>query len=383
MKIPKIQDLDLEHKRIFLRADLNVPLKNRQILQDFKLNSILPTIDYILKNGGKVILATHIGRPDAKSQTNFFDENLSTKIIQNWFRQKSYKIKYEVDLKKAELESNQNFDEILLLENLRFFNGEQETNLEFAKLLSKLGDIYINDAFGVCHRDDTSVTLLARQFDKKHKAFGFLIEKEIENLEKLKNNPKKPFILILGGNKIKDKIPLLKNFISQKRVNSILIGGAIANSFLKAQSKDIDKSKIEENSIKTAKEILESAQKNSIKVLLPKDFVKVNDENVDIGSETINFFDTEIKRAKTIFVNGTMGIYEREESANGTKQILERVANSNAFSIVGGGDAVAATFLFNFQKQMNFLSTGGGATLTFLSDQNPFLEMPGLYFIFK
>ncbi|MFH1644444.1 MAG: phosphoglycerate kinase [bacterium] len=362
MEIPEIQNLDLKHKRVFLRADLNVPLKNKKISQDFKLQSILPTIDYILKNGGKVILATHIGQPNAKSQTNFFDENLSTKILVPWFKKNGYEIKYEIDLKKAELESKQNFKQILLLENLRFFNGEQEQNLEFAQLLSNLADIYINDAFGVSHRNDASVTLLPQLFDKNHKAFGFLIEKEIKNLTKLKQNPEQPFMLVVGGNKIKDKIPLLKNFINQKLAQSILIGGAIAQPFLKKEG--------------ITNEIL--AQKNNAKIVLPTDFIKIDNEDVDIGPESIKIFENEIKRAKTIFANGTMGIYEKEESENGTKQILNAIANSDAFTVIGGGDAVAATFMFDLSDKIDFLSTGGGAMLAFLSCEKPFIEMPGL-----
>lgn len=363
MNIAKIQTLDLKHKRVFLRADLNTPLKNKKILQDFKLHSILPTIDHILKNGGKVILATHIGQPDAKSQTNFFDENLSTKILQPWFEKNGYKIKYEIDLKKAELESKQNFSEILLLENLRFFNGEKEHNLEFAQMLATLGDIYVNDAFGACHRNNTSMTLVPELFNKKNKAFGLLIQKEIENLNKLKNNIQQPFTIVLGGNKIKDKIKLLENFITQNKVKSILLGGAVTNSLLNKKETDLVQS--------------------NVKIFLPQDFIKVDNKNVDIGYKTIKTFEEEIGKAKTIFANGPMGIYEKKESKTGTQKILNKIANSNAFTVIGGGDIVAATFLFNLEKKINFLSTGGGATLFFLSCKNPLEQMPGLRSIIK
>lgn len=344
-----IKTLDLKGKRVFLRADLNVPIQDKKITQDYKLKKILPTINYILKNGGKIILATHIGRPQSEKLTNFFDENLTTKILIPWFKNKGYKIRYEVDLEKAKTLSKQNTDEILLLENLRFFNGEKGNPQErerFATVLKELADVYVNDAFALTHRDDTSVTLLPQKF--KDKAIGFLAEKEISELNKLRQNPEQPFVVILGGNKINTKIPLLNSFIEKKdnRPASIIIGGDIARTprFLK--------------------DFLDKAKNNNIKTLLP-----VDEEKNDIGPKTIKLFCEEIKNAKTIFINGTMGVYEKEESREGTKEILQAIANSNAYKVAGGGDCIAAIYLFGLEKQFNFLSTGGGATLAFLANK--------------
>ncbi|MFH1461814.1 MAG: phosphoglycerate kinase [bacterium] len=356
-----LKELDLKGKRVFLRADLNVPLQDKKILQDYRLEKILPTIDYIIKNGGKVILATHIGRPSAEKLTNFFDENLSTKILVPWFENKGYKIRYKIDLEKAKIYSHENFKEILLLENLRFFNGEQGTIQEretFAQILRQLADVYVNDAFALAHRDDTSVILLPKLF--KDKANGLLVEQEITQLTKIKKNVKQPFMVIIGGNKIETKIPLLKSFIQNKteRPSTILIGGAIANTFLNKNKQ------INETEKKFAQDFLKLAQEENIKILLP-----IDQSKNDIGPKSIESFSQEIKKAKTIFINGTMGIYENINSQTGTKEILTAIAQSNAFTVAGGGDCIAAIYKFNLQDKFNFLSTGGGATLAFLANE--------------
>ncbi len=398
-----IKNVDLKGKRIFLRADLNIPLKDGKILQDFKLKQIIPTISYIQENGGKVVLATHIGRPNATGQTNFFDKDLSTKIIQEWLENNGYSIKYKIDLLKAVEDSHQHFDQILLLENLRFFNGEKGTGEErqkFAHLLKDLTDVYINDAFALMHRNDCSVTDLPQLFSSENKAFGFLVEKEIIELNKIKKNPEKPFIIVLGGNKIETKIKLLEGFLDQdieNRPDSIIIGGAIAYTFLAAQEFRMGKSIVEQDYIQFAKEFLEKAAQSNIKVLLPVDHlangaIYTNDNldqnlsketfNVaatDIGPETIKLFSQEIAKAKTIFTNGSMGIYQEKENQTGTKEILQAVANNkNAYKIAGGGDCVAAINIFNLQDSFDFLSTGGGATLSYLASKNPEKDLPGL-----
>lgn len=360
-----IKNLNLKNKRVFLRADLNVPLKNtgnenKKILQDYKLEKILPTINYIIKNGGKVILATHIGRPRASRLTNYFNKNLSTQILLSWFKSKNYNIQYEMDLEKAKIYSHENFNKILLLENLRFFNGEQGTINEcelFANKLKELADVYVNDAFALTHRDDCSVIILPKLF--KEKGYGFLIAEEIKNLNKIKENPKQPFLIVLGGKKAQTKIPLLKALINKEkgRPSSIIIGGLISNTFLNAKNNN----NVEE---KLANEILELANKNKVRIMLPMDKI----EN-DIGQKTIELFCNEIKNAKTIFVNGTMGVYEKKESQHGSKEILNCIAKSNAYKVAGGGDTVSAIYIFNLENEFNFLSTGGGAALAFLAGE--------------
>lgn len=361
-----LKELNLKGKRVFLRADLNVPLTSasvadKKILQDYRLEKILPTIDFIIKNGGKVILATHIGRPNPEKLTNYFDENLSTQILVPWFENKSYKVRYKIDLEKAKIYSHENFKEILLLENLRFFNGEQGTIQEretFALILKKLADVYVNDAFALAHRKDTSVTLLPKLF--KEKAIGLLVAQEITQLTKIKKNVKQPFMVIIGGNKIETKIPLLNSFIQnkQQRPSVIIIGGAVANIFLN------ENKKINKTEKKFAQDFLKLAQEKNIKILLPIDKSKN-----DIGPKTIDLFSQEINNAKTIFINGTMGIYEDIKSQGGTKEILTAIGKSNAFTIAGGGDCVAAIYKFNLEDKFNFLSTGGGATLAFLANE--------------
>ncbi|MFH1831568.1 MAG: phosphoglycerate kinase, partial [bacterium] len=232
MRIKTIKDINLKRMRVFLRADMNVPLENRTqasplatpglgaILDDFRIRATLPTIDYIIKNGGKVILATHMGQPNAEKKTNFFDENLSTKILATWLKNHGYEVDYEVDLLLAQKKSYQHPKHILLLENLRFFNGEKALDIEFAELLADLGDVYINDAFGLIHRPDTSITILPEQFIESNRAAGLLIEQEITHLNKLKQTPEQPFIIVLGGNKIDTKIDLLNAYLEAEHMPS-------------------------------------------------------------------------------------------------------------------------------------------------------------------
>lgn len=364
-----LEKLSLEQKRVFLRADLNIPTENKQILEDHRLYAILPTIDYIKSHGGKIILATHIGRPN-----HAYDENLSTRILVDWFKNHGYAIDYEIDLLKAIKKSKFDFDTILLIENLRFFAGEKEVNLEFAELLAQCSDVYVNDAFGTIHRTDTSVTLLPEQFSPENRAFGLLVEKELAMLRKLKGNTERPFVIVIGGSKAETKIKMLEQFLIAK-VDTILIGGAIAAQI--------------------GEGFLETAKHHNVTVLLPNDVCTVQQIGddvsvydigdipngniiVDIGPKTTETFISKIKQAKTIFANGPMGIYEQPAYGTGSKKILEAIAAAPAYSIIGGGDAVAATTTYGLAEKMDFLSTGGGATLAYLSCANPEEELPGL-----
>ncbi len=391
-----IKNMDLKNKRVFLRADLNIPIsQDGKIIESYKLKQILPTINYIQENGGKVILATHIGRPDPKGHTNFYDENLSTKILIPWFEENGYEIKYKIDLIKAENFSHENFSKILLLENLRFYHGEKGNSLErenFAQILKNLADIYINDAFALIHRDDCSINELILKFPSPNRGFGFLIDKEIKELNKIKYNPEKPFLVILGGNKLETKIPLLEYFLDKDektKPNSIIIGGAISYTFLASQGFNMGQSIVDNTKIDFAKKFLEKAKEKDIKILLPIDHVtifgiqntknfKENESAIDIGPDTIKLFSDEIIKAKTIFINGTMGIYMQPESSTGSKEILNAIANSDSYKIAGGGDCIAAINLFNLQDKFNFLSTGGGATLDYLAKDIDAQELPGL-----
>ncbi len=398
MSFKWLKTLNLNKKRIFLRADLNIPLKNKQILQDFKLEAILPTIDFILKNEGKIILATHIGRPEPGNKSDLLE--LSTQILIPWFKNRGYNIDYEADLIMAEKKSHQNNGSILLLENLRYFVGEREINLKFAKLLADTADLYVNDAFGNIHRNDTSTTLLAKQFAPTKRSFGLLIEKELKNLDQIRLNKSNNFVIVLGGIKIKDKISMLENLMTntdKQKARALIIGGGIALAFLKAKGFSVGNIELDEQTLGMAKKILLNAQENGVEIILPVDQVikdsGVNNSGVnivdiekiptsakciDIGSKTISLFSQEIKKANVIFTNGTMGIYDTKEGEAGTQKILQAIADADALAIVGGGDATAATCLFGLQNKMDFLSTGGGATLKYLGCKRPEQEMPGL-----
>jgi phosphoglycerate kinase len=364
------------------------------IAQDHRLKAILPTISYLqgtaLGEGKKtkIILATHIGRPEPGDKANFLNKNLSTKILFNWFEKNGLEVEHEVDLLEAIEKSSKNPEKILLLENLRFFKGEVETNDEFAKLLRKCADAYVNDAFGLIHREDTSVTLLAKEF--KDREFGPLVKKEFENLSVLKENPEQPFSIVLGGSKAKTKIDLLHEFLEQpekKRVKKILLGGVIANTFLFS---DEDR-------------FLEKAKNYGVEVFLPVDFmvtsslekegkiknredIEKDDIIVDIGPKTIEMFSKEIFNSKTIFTNGTMGIYEKENFSTGSRKILEAVVESDAFLVIGGGDAVAAADKFGLLQKLSkktcFVSTGGGATLAYLAAKD-FKNLPAIKAMIK
>ncbi|MFH1254054.1 MAG: phosphoglycerate kinase [bacterium] len=413
MKFKWLKTLNLNKKRVFLRADLNIPLKNDQILQDFKLETILPTIDFILKNEGKIILATHIGRPEPGNKSDLLEKSLSTQILIPWFKNRGYNIDYEPDLIMAERKShqNKNSNSILLLENLRYFVGERESSMIFAELLAATADLYVNDAFGNIHRTDTSTTLLAKQFSPTKRSFGLLIEKEIKNLELIRLNKSDNFVVVLGGIKIKDKIAMLKNLMTntdKQKARALIIGGGIALAFLKAKGFNVGNIELDEQTIGMAEKILRNAQENGVEIILPVDQV-IKDARVeasiveasmvknagvaeivdvekiptsakciDIGPKTIKLFSQEIKKANVIFTNGTMGIYDVQGGEVGTRSILQAIADTDALAIVGGGDATAATCIFGLQDKMDFLSTGGGATLKYLGCKNPEQEMPGL-----
>ena len=411
MNFKWLKTLNLNKKRIFLRADLNIPLKNDQILQDFKLEAILPTIDFILKNEGKIVLATHIGRPEPGNKSDLLEKSLSTKILIPWFKNRGYNIDYEPDLIMAEKKSHQNSNSILLLENLRYFVGERENSIKFAELLAATADLYVNDAFGNIHRTDTSTTLLAKQFSPTKRSFGLLIEKELKNLDQIRLNKSDNFVVVLGGIKIKDKIKMLENLMTntdKQKARAFIIGGGIALAFLKTKGLNVGNIELDEQTLGMAEKILHNAQENDVEIILPVDQI-IKDARVeasmveasivgnagvaeivdvekiptsakciDIGPKTIKLFSQEIKKASVIFTNGTMGIYDMQGGEVGTQSILQAITDANALAIVGGGDATAATCIFGLQDKMDFLSTGGGATLKYLGCKNPEQEMPGL-----
>jgi len=389
----KLQDLNLDTKRVFLRADLNVPLTNSKILCDHKLDALGPTLDFLHEKKCKIVLATHIGRP-AHNNDYSFDETLSTTHLIPWFKQAGYTIELEADLTKAQSKSCEKQNTILLLENLRFFKGEQNQDEAFAHKLSKLGDVYINDAFGAIHRKDTSIMLLPQLYKPENKGIGLLIEKELHELSGLIENPAQPFVLVLGGKKIEDKIPLITSFIKRGkeiRPTTIIIAGALAYTFLKAQGEPVGLSLVEDSLLETVKMIMKDAQKNNVEIVLPIDHKIQNDTSksvvtipndgkaVDIGKGSVELFSRYTKDAQTIFVNGTMGIHSDEITQHGTRKVFKDICDSNAYTVVGGGDATAALYKHGLEKKVDFISTGGGATLTCLGlEQQEILKLPAL-----
>lgn len=406
MKWNTIQKLSVKGKRVMLRADLNVPLSYDAIINDFRLQAIRPTLDYLLEQGAKIILATHIGHPEllidhgtcpqealAKVNVSHHPE-LSTKRLLPWFKEHGYAIEREKDLHIAQRKSMIDPETILLLENLRFFHGETEHNVQFADMLAELADIYINDAFGLIHRNDTSITLLAEQFAPEDRGIGLLMEKEMHELSQLRTNPTQPYLMILGGKKIKDKIALLEHALQQPHhPTTIILGGAIAQTFLVAQGHRLGMSLVDPSALDLAQRILSKAKAANITLELPKDLMielsngTVQDypitniprqgTAIDIGPASIKRYTQLIEQAETIFMNGTMGKYEQTSGSVGTQSIFSACAKSKAHTVVGGGDAVAALYAYGLADSIDYISTGGGATLAFLSARNPD-KLPGL-----
>ena len=377
-----LPSLIFDNKRVFLRADLNVPLNNGTILDDYRLLSIRPTIDLILKKGGHIILATHLGRPAGKPVAQ-----LSTKQLIPWFEQHGYTISFCPTFADAK---NNTKNSITLLENLRFFPGEQNQDHHFAQQLADLAEYYVNDAFGTLHRTDTSLTLVPPLFSKNHRTIGLLIEHELQALNALLENPQRPFIVIIGGGKVSTKIPLLRNLLP--RINAILLCPAIAFTFMQALGQKTGNSLVELDEVEEAKKIMHEAKKNNVEILFPTDYQimfpdnkttlitvpahEIPEHSIGIapGHETLALFSSRIKTAKTIFFNAAFGFSGQPDTMKNLEQLLKIIAASSAYTVIGGGDSVGAVRRFGYAKNMSFLSTGGGATLAYLSGE----KLPGL-----
>lgn len=379
----------LKNARVLVRADLNVPLENGTITSDFRLKHILPTIDFILKKGGKVILLTHIGRPLNQ------DPMLSTQHLIPWFKQKGYSIAFANTFADALKESKQQNDRILLFENLRFFAGEKQQDEQFARSLAELGDYYVNDAFGTMHRSDCSVSLLPRLFAQDRRTIGFLIEHELQVFGSLAKNPEHPFLLILGGAKASDKIPLLEHLLPS--VDTILLGPAVVFSCMHALGESTGQSLVDTSAAPSCKTVIADAQSMGKKIFFPIDyqicleklgsptaFVPANEIpekgiGVNIGPESVALFAQEIEKAATIFFNGLMGLKELPKTLEATEEIFKAMVRSRATTIIGGGDTVAAAEKLGYSEQFSHCSTGGGALLALITGQ----ELPGIAWALK
>ncbi len=382
-----IEDIDVKGKKVIVRVDFNVPLEDGRITDDKRIVGALPTIKYLVNNGAKTILVSHLGRPkngpEAKFSMKPTAERLSELLGKPVIMAEDV-IGPDAKAKAAALKDG----EILMLENVRFHKEEQKNDPAFSKELSTLAEIYVNDAFGTAHRAHASTAGLA---DHLPAVCGYLIQKEIDIMGKALSNPERPFVAILGGAKVSDKISVIENLI--EKVDTLIIGGGMAYTFLKAKGYMIGDSICEEDKIDLAKSLLQKAEDKGVKLLLPigsivgKEF-KADTEykyvpsdampdgwmGMDIGSQTIEYFSHEIRKAKTIVWNGPMGVFEFESFATGTREIAKAVAESGAVSIVGGGDSAAAVEQLGYADRITHISTGGGASLEFLEGK----VLPGI-----
>ena len=382
-----IEDISVKGKTCLVRCDFNVPVKNGVITDDKRIVEALKTIKYLMNNGAKVILCSHLGRPKGEFNMDFSLAPVQKRLSEllNCPVAMSKDVVGEDAQSKAKALKD---GEVMLLENLRFHKEEEKNDAEFAKKLADLAEIYVNDAFGTAHRAHASTAGVAAYLPA---VCGYLIQKEIDIMGTALANPKRPFVAILGGAKVSDKIGVIENLID--KVDSLIIGGGMAYTFLKAKGYSIGKSLCEEDKLELAKQLIEKAQAKGIELLLPVDTV-VGDEfkedcnfktvgsdkipdgwmGLDIGENAQQDFDRVIKNAGTVVWNGPMGVFEMANFAVGTKAVAKSVAESGAISIIGGGDSAAAVEQLGYADKMTHISTGGGASLEFLEG----LELPGI-----
>lgn len=388
--IKSIEQFELEDKRLFLRLDLNVPLNDDgSIADETRIRAALPTLQYAIDKGAKIVLASHLGRPKKpEDRAKNSLEPIADRLNELLDKEIMLVEEPASDAPKALL-AGLKPSQIILLENLRFDPREEKNDREFAQRIASYTDIYINDAFGASHRAHASIVALPELIEKK--GIGFLMKKEIEMLDKIRFDPDPPFLAILGGAKVSDKIEVIEHMLDSAQ--AILIGGAMAYTFLSAQGTSTGLSLVEKDKIKLARDILDRVQMRAKKFLLPVDHVIVKSlkepatrkvtegaaipegwMGVDIGPKTRALFAAEIGKAKTIFWNGPMGVFEVPELAEGTFAIAKAVADSNAISVVGGGDSAAAAEASGLADKFSHISTGGGASLEYLEGA----KLPGL-----
>jgi phosphoglycerate kinase len=382
-----IKDIDFKDKKVIVRVDFNVPLDDDlHITDDIRIQAAIPTIKYLLENGAhKVILMSHLGRPKGKVVESMRLNPVATRLTE-LLNEGVLKVDDCIGDEVREA-INISKDRVILLENLRFYNEEEANDPKFAKQLASLAEVYVNDAFGTAHRAHASTEGITKYLPA---VAGFLLEKEINYLGKAVTDPVKPFVVILGGAKVSDKILLVENLLA--KADAILVGGGMAYTFLKALGKPIGNSICENDKIPVAKEILKKAQSRGVAIELTDDYVIVKDfndastkkysddipdgwESLDIGKKTREKFKKILTSAKTVIWNGPMGVFEKDEFAEGTKEIAEHLAGlKNATTIIGGGDSAAAVKKFGLEEKMTHISTGGGASLEFLEGK----ALPGV-----
>ncbi|AEE96671.1 phosphoglycerate kinase [Mahella australiensis] len=383
-----IEDIDVSGKKVLVRVDFNVPLdENRRITDDRRIREALPTIKYLIDHNAMVILVSHLGRPKGK-----FDEKYSMAPVAERLQElldKPVVLAKDVigDSAKACVAAMKPGD-VVLLENVRFHAEEEKNDTEFAKALASLAEIYVNDAFGTAHRAHASTAGVAAYLPA---VAGYLIKKELDIMGKALDNPERPFVAVLGGVKVSDKIGVINNLID--KVDTLIIGGAMAYTFFRAKGYSTGSSVVEEDKIDLAKELMAKAQAKGVELLLPVDNVVAKEfkadaehkvvpseampdgwQGVDIGPKTIEMFSKVIENAKTVVWNGPMGVFEMPAFANGTRAIAEAMSRCKGVTIIGGGDSAAAVEQLGYADKMTHISTGGGASLEFLEGK----ELPGV-----
>ena len=385
MSFPTIDQFNFNQKRALIRVDFNVPLNdNFEITDDTRMRAAIPTIQKILKDGGSVVLMSHLGRPK-EGPTNKYS---LVHLVNHLAEITHAPVKFSDDCIGAsavQMANDLKAGEILLLENLRFYKEEEKGDVDFAKKLASLGDVYVNDAFGTAHRAHASTTIVA-QFFPEHKMFGYVMANELANAEKVLHAAVKPYVAIMGGAKVSDKILLIEKLI--ERVDHLIIGGGMAYTFAKAMGGSIGSSLVEEDKIPLAIELIQKAKDKGVNLCLPVDSIIAdafsNDANIatamnnaipdgwmglDIGAESIKVIETILADAKTILWNGPMGVFEMSHFEKGTKAVAMAVVSATqagAFSLIGGGDSAAAVAKFNLSDQVSYVSTGGGALLEYM-----------------
>lgn len=396
----KFSNYNFSGKKALVRVDFNVPVKDGKITDDTRIRAALPTIKKILEDGGSVILMSHFGRPhkDIEKKPHLTLADFSLKpVVAHLSGLLGTDVQFagdcigeEAQQKAAALQPGQ----VLLLENLRYYKEEEKGNPEFAEKLSKLGDVYVNDAFGTAHRAHASTAVIAQNFPSDNRMFGLLMEGEVAAAEQVLNNANKPFTAIIGGAKVSDKILIIENLLD--RATDIIIGGGMAYTFFKAQGCHIGNSLCEDDRLDTARELMKKAEAKGVCIHLPADSIiadkfdanantsSANNSEIpegwmglDIGQLACTSFTKVIKDSKTILWNGPMGVFEMEKFQHGTKAIADAVADATAdgaFSLVGGGDSVAAVNKFGYTDKVSYVSTGGGAMLEFFEGK----ELPGI-----
>jgi phosphoglycerate kinase len=383
-----VKDVELKGKRVFCRVDFNVPMKDGQVTDETRIRAALPTIEYLTNQGAKVILASHLGRPKGSVVEELRLTPVAKRLSELLGKEVKKADEAYGDSVKAMVDTLSEGD-VLLLENVRFYPGEEKNDSELAKAFAELADVYVNDAFGAAHRAHASTEGIAHHLPA---VSGLLMEKELDVLGKALSNPERPFTAIIGGAKVKDKIGVIENLL--EKVDNLIIGGGLAYTFVKAQGHEVGKSLLEEDKIELAKSFMEKAKEKGVNFYMPVDVVVADDfseeaniktvaieeipsdwEALDIGPKTREIYSDVIQNSKLVIWNGPMGVFELKKFAGGTRAVAEALAEANdTYSVIGGGDSAAAVEKFHLADRMSHISTGGGASLEFMEGK----ALPGV-----